>query len=173
MLTIWWLSRQKCWQWLSTFQKFNSVVVSLLRDRAVENPESARSVIYAIFSAHSAYFNVSRQKVPYFNVSRQKVPYFNVLRQNRVVFNCFATKQCWGMLKMWGQPLSGSLWLALLLSLAPSCSLLLSQAPYCSPNLRTTSSLGSQGPCSARSGAAALQHFRLLCPRPKSVLNLT
>ena len=35
----------------------------------------------------------------------QKVPYFNVLRQNRVVFNCFATKQCWGMLKMWGQPL--------------------------------------------------------------------
>ena len=49
------------------------------------------------------------------------------------------------------------------LSLAPSCSLLLSQAPYCSPNLRTTSSLGSQGPCSARSGAAALQHFMLLC----------
>ena len=42
------------------------------------------------------------------------------------------------------------------LSLAPSCSLLLSQAPYCSPNLRTTSSLGSQGPCSARSGAATL-----------------
>ena len=36
---------------------------------------------------------------------RQKVPYFNVSRQNRVVFNCFATKQCWGMLKMWGQPL--------------------------------------------------------------------
>ena len=55
--------------------------------------------------------------------------------------------------------LSGSLWL----SLAPSCSLLLSQAPYCSPNLRTTSSLGSQGTCSARSGAAALQHFMLLC----------
>ena len=54
--------------------------------------------------------------------------------------------------------LSGSLWL----SLAPSCSLLLSQAPYCSPNLRTTSSLGSQCPCSARSGAAALQHFLLL-----------
>ena len=36
--------------------------------------------------AHSAYFNVLRQKVPYFNVSRQ----------NRVVFNCFSTKQCWG-----------------------------------------------------------------------------
>ena len=59
----------------------------------------------AFFPAHSAYFNVSRQKVPYVNVSRQKVPYFNVSRQNRVVFNCFATKQCWGMLKMWGQPL--------------------------------------------------------------------
>ena len=65
--------------------------------RAEENPESARSVIYAIFSAHSVYFNVSRQKVPYFNISRQKVPYFNVSRQNRVVFNCFATKQCWGI----------------------------------------------------------------------------
>ena len=48
--------------------------------------------------------------------------------------------------------LSGSLWLALLLSLAPSCSLLLSQAPY----LLTKSSLGSQGPCSARSVAATL-----------------
>ena len=36
------------------------------------------------FSAQSAYFYISRQKVPY----------FNVLRQNRVVFNCFATKQC-------------------------------------------------------------------------------
>merc|ERR1712055_909741 len=43
------------------------------------------------------------------------------------------------------------------------CEASLSFAPYCSPNLRTTSSLGSQGPCSARSGAAALQHFLLLC----------
>ena len=43
----------------------------ILLGRAVENAESARSVIYAIFSAHSAYFNVSRQKVPYLNVSRQ------------------------------------------------------------------------------------------------------
>ena len=70
--------------------------------RAEENAESARSVIYAIFSAHSAYFNVSRQKVPYFNVSRQKVPYFNVSRQKvsyfnvsrqkSVVFQRFATK---------------------------------------------------------------------------------
>ena len=36
------------------------------------------------FSAHSAYFNVSQQKVPYLNISRQ----------NRVEFNCFAIKQC-------------------------------------------------------------------------------
>ena len=71
--------------------------------RAVENPESARSVIYAIFSAHSAYFNVSRQKVPYLNISRQKVPYFNVSRQNRVVFNCFATKHAKDVRS--GQPL--------------------------------------------------------------------
>ena len=59
--------------------------------------------------------------------------------------------------------LSGSVWLALWLSLAPSCSLLLSQALYCSPNLLTKSSFGSQGPCSARSSAAALQHFLLVC----------
>merc|ERR1712172_394483 len=52
-----------------------------------------------------------------------------------------------------------SLWL----SLALSGSLWLPLARSCSPNLRTTSSLGSQGPCSARSGAAALQHFMLLC----------
>ena len=61
--------------------------------RAVENAESARSVIYAIFSAHSAYFNDSRRKVPYFNVSRQ----------NRVVFNCFATKHAKDVRS--GQPL--------------------------------------------------------------------
>ena len=35
----------------------------VFRGRAEENPESARSVIYAIFSAHSAYFNVSRREV--------------------------------------------------------------------------------------------------------------
>ena len=53
--------------------------------RAVENAESARSVIYAIFSAHSAYFNVSRQKVPYFNVSRQnRVVFKTVFQQNNV-----------------------------------------------------------------------------------------
>ena len=59
------------------------------------------------------------------------------------------------------------------LSLAPSCSLLLSQAPYCSPNLCTTSSLGSQGPCSARSGAAALQHFMLVCLHQLLLLQYT
>ena len=44
------------------------------------------------FLAHSAYFNNFWQKIPYFDASRQK----------RVLFNCFATKQCLGMLKMWG-----------------------------------------------------------------------
>ena len=44
------------------------------------------------FSAHSAYFNNNWQKIPYFDASRQK----------RVLFNCFATKQFLGMLKMWG-----------------------------------------------------------------------
>ena len=81
--------------------------------------------------------------------------YLTVLQQNNVE----ACLRCEASLSL---VLSGSLWLALLLSLAPSCSLLLSQAPYCSLNLRTTSSLGSQGPCSARSGAAALQHFMLV-----------
>ena len=56
----------------------------------------------AFFPAHSAYFNVSRQKVPYVNVSRQKVPYFNVSRQNRVIWLSLA--------------LSGALWLTLALS---------------------------------------------------------
>ena len=81
--------------------------------RNKKNPESARSIIYAIFSAHSAYFNVlrqkvpylnvSREKVPYFNATRQKVPYFNVSRQNRVIFNCFATKHAKDVRS--GQPL--------------------------------------------------------------------
>ena len=67
------------------FEKVQFVPFSLLSCRAVENAESARSVIYAIFSAHSAYFNVSRQKVPYFNVSRQnRVVFKTVLQQNNV-----------------------------------------------------------------------------------------
>ena len=69
--------------------------------------------------------------------TRQKVPCFNVSRYNRVVFNRFAAKQCWVMIKIWVQPfflksssqctsatlfqalcpaLSGSLWLPLALS---------------------------------------------------------
>ena len=66
------------------------------------------SHLQPFFLAHSAYFNNFRQKIPYFDASRQK----------RVLFNCFATKQCLGMLKMWGKPLFclslvlyGSLWL--------------------------------------------------------------
>ena len=102
------------------------------------------------FLAHSAYFNILRQKVPYSNVLRQKVPYFNILRQNRVVFNCFATKQCWGMLTL---ALSGSLWLPL----ARSCSLRLPIAlRICVQHPRSAHKTLAQL-------AAALQHFLLLC----------
>ena len=41
------------------------------------------------------------QFMPYFLADSA---YFNILQQKRFIFNCFATKQCWGMLKMWGQP---------------------------------------------------------------------
>ena len=58
--------------------------------RVGEIVEAAPSALTAIFSILSAYFNNFRQKIPYFDVSRQK----------RVLFNCFATKQCLGMLKM-------------------------------------------------------------------------
>ena len=44
------------------------------------------------FPAHSAYFNNLWQPILYFDASRQK----------RILFNCFATKQCLGMLKIWG-----------------------------------------------------------------------
>ena len=65
--------------------------------------------------------------------------------------------------------LSGSLWLSLALSgslwlsLALSDSLWLSLALSLSPDLLTKPLLGSQGPCSARSIATALQHFIQLC----------
>ena len=59
--------------------------------RVGESVESALALA-AIFSALS----------PYFNNIRQKILYFDVLRQKRVLFNCFATKQCLGMLKMRG-----------------------------------------------------------------------
>ena len=65
--------------------------------------KSARQLVaqfMPFYSAHSAYFNISRQKVPY----------FNVLQQNWVVLNYFATKQCWAMLKMWGQPNQPPTW---------------------------------------------------------------
>ena len=47
--------------------------------------------------------------------------------------------------------------------MAPSGSLWLSQALSGSPNLLTKPLLGSQGPCSARSVASALQHFNQPC----------
>ena len=50
-----------------------------------------QSQIAAIYPAHSAYFNISRQKLPYFNILQEKLPYFNVLLQNKVLFNCFTT----------------------------------------------------------------------------------
>ena len=65
-----------------------TVAVAVIR--VGESVESALSALVAIFSALSASFNNFRQKIPYFDVSRQK----------RVLFNCFATKQCLGMLKM-------------------------------------------------------------------------
>ena len=37
-----------------------------------------------------------------FTIFNKKIPYFDVSQQNRVLFNCFATKQCFGMLKMRG-----------------------------------------------------------------------
>ena len=58
--------------------------------RVGESVESALSALAAIFLALSAYFNNFRQKIPDFDASRQK----------RVLFNCFATKQCFGILKM-------------------------------------------------------------------------
>ena len=60
--------------------------------RVGESVESALSAFAAIFLAHSTYFNNFRQKISYFDASRQK----------RILFNCFATTQCLGMLKMRG-----------------------------------------------------------------------
>ena len=104
------------------------------------------------FSAHSAYF---------YNF-RQKMPYFAVLRQKRVLVNCFATKQCLGMLKCEAVSLAlcdshfGSHWLTLPLFgiLWPS-----DVAHYCSLISRIQSLIGSQGPCLALSAAATLTHF--------------
>ena len=64
--------------------------------------------------------------------------------------------------------LSGALWL----NLALSGSLWLSQALSGSPNLLTKPLLGSQGPCSARSSATALQHFLQPCLSYSIVTNI-
>ena len=61
-----------------------------LISRVGESVELALSAIAAIFLALNAYFNNLRQKILYQDVSQQK----------RVLFNCFSTKQCSGMLKM-------------------------------------------------------------------------
>ena len=61
------------------------------------------------------------------------------------------------------QPLSGPLSGCLAHSGSLSGFLWLSQALSGSPNLLTKPLLGSQGPCSARSVATALQHFNQPC----------
>ena len=62
-----------------------------LKARVGESVDSALSALSVIFLALSAYFNNFWQNVAFFNESRQK----------KVLFNCFATKQCWGTIKMW------------------------------------------------------------------------
>ena len=66
------------------------VFIDPLGSRVGQSVESALIALAAIFMAHSAYFNNFRQEIPYFDASQQM----------RVLFNCFATKQCLGMLKM-------------------------------------------------------------------------
>ena len=106
---IWEMDIWKCHLNLNLKAALNKVSFFILPSRAVENPESARSVIYANLSAHSAYLNVSRQKVPYFNVSRQKVSYFNVsLQKCRILTfrdktESYSTVLQQNMLMMWGQ----------------------------------------------------------------------
>ena len=117
--------------------------------RVGEGVESALSALAAIFLAHSTYFNNFRQKIQYFDASRQK----------RVLFNCFATKQCLGMLKCEAVSLAlcdshfGSHWLTLPLFgiLWPS-----DVAHYCSLILRIQSLIGSQRRCHADALSPAL-----------------
>ena len=94
-----WPSQSSCNGSKKTYSSFDFCVFSEIflgshfpKVRVGESVKSALSALAAIFSALSAYFNNFWQKIPYFDVSRQK----------RVLFNCFATKQCLGMLKMWG-----------------------------------------------------------------------
>ena len=70
----------------------------------------------AFFSGHSAYFNVSRQKVLYFNVYDKTELYLTVLQQNNVE----ACLRCEASLSL---ALSGLLSCSLWLPLARSCSL--------------------------------------------------
>ena len=148
--------------------------------RVGQSVESALIALAAIFLAHSKYFNNFRQKIPYFDMSRQK----------RVLFNCFATKQCLGMLKMappgsnlLSRAFTGSLWLLLDLSLSLSMALCDSHsgshwpslplsgilwpslAHYCSLILRIQPLIGSQGPCSALIANSTMMHFIPLCKK--------
>ena len=100
-------------------------------------------MVQPFFSTLSAYFNNFRQKIPYFDVSRQM----------RVLFNCFATKQCLGMLKMapsgsnlLSQAFTGSFWLLLDLSLSLSGSLWLSVTPTLALTGSHCHSLAYSGP---------------------------
>ena len=65
-------------------------ILDLVDNRVGQSVESALIALAAILLAHRAYLNNFPQKILYFDASRQK----------RVLFNCFATKQCLGMLKM-------------------------------------------------------------------------
>ena len=54
--------------------------------------------VWSLLLAHfQPFFQLSACILTIFD---KKIPYFNVSRQKRVLFNCFATKQCLGMLKM-------------------------------------------------------------------------
>ena len=138
-------------------------------------PESEK--VWSQLSAHLQPFFLAH--CAYFNNFRQKIPYFDVLGQKRVLSNCFATKQCLGMLKCevslffalsesyWISPclslaLYGSLWLPLWLSLPLSDILWPSLAHYCYLISRIQALIGPQGPCSALIADATMTHFILL-----------
>ena len=80
--------------------------------------------------------------------TRQKVPCFNVSRYNRVVFNRFAAKQCWVMIKIWVQPF--------FLNLPPNAQVQL----YSRLSVRLSLALfGSLWLSQARSGSLLLSEF--------------
>ena len=158
-----------------------------LRARAVENAESARSVIYAIFRLIACIltFRDKKYRILTFRDKTESYLTAHSLSGSLCLFLALSgshSSLIWLPLALSGS-LSGSLWLAVRLSLAHSSSLWLTLAPsgslsgslwlhlalsgslwlaqalYGSPNLLTKPLLGSQGPCSARSSATALQHF--------------